>query len=264
MKTIKLMTLMMAALATTWGCSSDSNDNEEQWSNSTFAPSAQPTWAVDWTSTATAPDWKNPDPTRFDGPSMSFLVDLDEELTRNSTSEDIMAAFINNECRGVSRRHEWPNGSVSFLLTLKGSGIEAKKPVELRYYCDKLHHMNTVSSIMQFVPGNILNKDYMTILNISDGSSKYPVKTLLTIKIPQKTPFTVNSGDMLAVFVGDECRGVGSRNADANDCWQVTTYSVQAGETAQIRYYSSEKVGIYTILKTFELEGDSQQENILF
>lgn len=257
--------MLMAVLTLAWGCSSSSGDdgNAEQWNGSTYIPAAKPTWAVNWTSTATAPDWKNPDPTKFDS-SMHILVDVEGELASNSTDNDMMAIFIDGECRGVSRRNVAPNGSVSFLLFLKGSGVEADRPMELRYYCDKLHHINVVPSYMGFKPNNILDKDYMKVFNIGKGSSKYPVCTELTVMMPQKMPFTASSGDMLAVFVGDECRGVGSRNADAFGSWNVLTYGVKAGETAQIRYYSDEKSGVYTLLKTIELKGTSQQESISF
>ena len=256
--------MLMAALTVAWGCSSssddDNNNNTEQWNGSTYQSSAKPAWAVDWTSTAAKPDWQDPDPTRFDGSSMHLVVDLDAELVSNTTSEDMMAAFIGEECRAVSRPNVLGNGRVTFLLHILGSGVEGseKSPVELRYYCDKLHHMNTVPSISQFIPNMIFPR----FLNVGDGSSKYPVKTQLTVTMPQKTPFTVNVNDQLTVFVGNECRGVGAKNTD--NSWSMPVYGLQKGETAQLRYYSAEKGGVYTILRTIELKGEQQQENISF
>ena len=255
--------MLMAVLTLAWGCSPDGDSEEEKWENSTFEPAAKPTWTVDWTSTATKPDWQDPDPTKFDpNASMSYLVELDEELTRYSTDNDVMAVFIKGECRGVSTRNKTARGTVYFLLHIKGVGSEAGQPLELRYYCDQLHHMNILPVFTYFVPSNIVSAAFKRILNVGDGSSKYPVCTQLTVTMPQKLPFTANANDLLAVFVSDKCKGVGKKSADGS--WLVPTYGAQAGETAQIRYYSAEKTGVYTILKTIKLEGATQQENISF
>ena len=273
MKNVKIM-MLMVVLTLAWGCSSDSDDNNSgQWSGSTYMPSAKPAWVVDWTSTATKPDWQNPDPTKFDS-SMHILVDVDGELKNNYSENDLMAVFMDGECRGVSHPSVAPNGSVSFLMYFKGKGSEGseKKDFELRYYCDKLHHMNVLPSYMTFEPDNILDKNYMKVISINQGSLKYPVSTQLTVMMPQRTPFTATSADMLAVFVGNECRGVGVKNANTYGSWDVPTYgswdvptySTAVGEKAQVRYYSAEKGGVYTILQTIELKGNTQQESITF
>jgi len=67
----------------------------------------------------------------------------------------------------------------------------------------------------------------------------------------------------VAVFVGEECRGVGQRETDIKDRWQMSVYG-KAGETAQIRYYSAEKKGAYTLLKTVELKGEPITETLTF
>jgi hypothetical protein len=262
MKTIKLM-MLMAVLTLAWGCSSDSEGDEEQWNGSTFAPADKPAWAVDWTSTATKPDWKTPDLSKYEL-GMYCLVELDEELVSHSTDEDVIAMFINGECREVTVNRNRMPGKVKYMLYFKGSSSEVGTPLELHYYCDKLHHMNTVSSFTTFVPNNesSLIKDITKKLHLADGSSKYPVCTQLTVKIVQKLPFTVSNNDQLAVFVGNDCRGVGVQQADGS--WQVQSYGVQKGETAQLRYYSAEKTGVYTILKTIKLDGANQQESISF
>jgi len=254
----------MAVLTLAWGCSSDNDGNEEQWNGSTFAPADKPAWAVDWTSTATKPDWKTPDLSKYEL-NMYFLVELDEEAARYSTDEDVMAMFINGECRDVTVHRNILPDNVVFMLYFKGSSSEVGKPLELRYYCDKLHYMSTITSFTTFVPNsdNSPIKDFTKVLHLGDGSAKYPVCTQLTVMMPQKLPFTVSGNDMLAVYVGNECRGVGKK-AETQDCWQVPAYSAQQGDIAQIRYYSAEKSGVYSILKTVKLGGTPQQENISF
>ena len=216
---------------------------------------------MDWTAADTKPSWQNPDPTLYDS-NMFYLVRLDEELKEYSTDNDMMAMFMNGICRGVSARNVSEDGNIFFLLHVKGKGSESGEPLELRYYCDKLHHTNVLPDITTFVPNNIITPT-IKILRIEDGSSKYPVSTTLTIVIPKELPFTVNDNDKVAVFVGEECRGVGQREADIKDRWQMSVYG-KAGETAQIRYYSAEKKGAYTLLKTVELKGEPITETLTF
>ena len=254
--------LLMAVLMMMWGCSSDSDDNG-QGNHSSFVPSASPTWAMDWTADAAAPDWKEPDVTRFEC-SMTMLVSLQQSLAAYSTDRDVMAVFVDGDCRGVSYRNKLANGRVEYLLLVKGTSEETGHAMELRYYCDSLHHMNVLTALRPFEPSNLMDEKYHIHLGVENGSGKYPVSTQVTLMLPQTLPFTVNPNDKLAIFVGDECRGIGSLGGDAYDGWRVMVYSRQAGETAQVRYYSAAKGGTYTILKTFSLSGSLQQEDVSF
>lgn len=263
MKNIKII-MILAVLAMAWGCSDDdkSGQNEPQWTGSTFALSAKPEWKIDWTSDATQPDWQEPSVMKYEC-YMNMLVTLSNDIASYSTDDDRIAVFMGDECRGVSYPNKLSDGKVEFLLHVVGNGEEAGQPMELRYYCDGLHHLS-VSGTSPFVPNNVLDRTYQRSLHVSEGSTKYPIFTSLTVILSKNLPFNENQGDMLAVFVGDECRGVGSTNREYFEGWKVTVYSRYAEETAQIRYYSAEKGGIYTILKTIKLNNNLQQEQISF
>ena len=117
----------------------------------------------------------------------------------------MMAIFMGGECRGVSYRNKLANGKVAFLLHVKGTSEEANQHMELRYYCGGLHHLTITEAISPFVPNNVLDNIYKIDFDITHGSTKYPLNTMLTVILPQKLPFTPNSDDMLAVFVdGDD------------------------------------------------------------
>lgn len=265
MKNVKII-LFLTILATVWGCKKDDNDSgsdEPQWTNSTFTEAAKPTWNIDWSSNATPPDWKEPDAGKYEC-IMNILIELPPEAISHSTSDDRIAVFIGDECRGVSHPNKLLHGKVYFLMHVSGNSDEAGQPMELRYYCDGWHHMSVTKDIPPFVPNNIMDETCKIYLNIGKGSTKYPISTLLSALMPQKLPFTVSTNDMIAVFVGEECRGVGSMNPEYFDGWRIPVYSAQPEETAQIRYYSAEKGGIYTILKTFKLTEGIQQETISF
>ena len=262
MKNTIKMTIMMAALTIAWGCSS-SDDDKHQWGGSTFVASEKPTWAIDWSSDAVKPDWQEADPSKYDC-SMHMLLRLVSELTPYSTDDDMMAIFIGDECRGVSYRNVLSDGRVTFLLHVKGTSSEAGQPMVLRYYCGGLHHMTVTTAIKSFVPNNLMDDIYQRDFDILHGSTKYPVITNVTVMLPKELPFTVSNDDMLAVFVGGECRGVGTQNPSLYDGWRITVVGRTDGETAELRYYSAQKGGTYSILKTFQLMGNLQQENIEF
>lgn len=259
MKAMKI-TMLMAALTLMWGCSSDDDGLGDKVK---FADNAKPMWMVDWTSNATLPDWKDPDPTKYEC-SMNVLVELDGVAERNSSERDMMGVFIDGECRGVSYRNVLQDGSVAFLLHLYGSSEENDHPMELRYYCDKLHHLTISNAIPSFEPSNLIDDTYHLVFDLDYGSTKFPIFTELTVMLPENLPFTPHDDDMLAVFVGDECRGVGRHEKELFEGWKLVVYSVQKGETAQVRYYSAANEGIYTVMKTFELNGFIQLENINF
>ena len=263
MKTVKIV-MLMAALTIQWGCSSDNEENGSEERNSMFLTSAKPTWAIDWSSDAAAPDWQEPDATKFEC-SMNLLVELGDDVVSYSTDGDVMGVFIGGECRGVSYRNKLSDGKVIFLLHVKGSSEESEHPMELRYYCDKLHHLTITDGVPPFMPNNMIDDmTYQLEEHLGDGSTKYPFFTELEILLPEQLPFTENDDDMLAVFVGDECRGVGAKDPEFIPGWRVVVYSVKENETAHVRYYSAETGGVYTIQQTFTLNNFLQSEKITF
>lgn len=257
---IRYLVFSLCVLAV-WGCSSDGDNDGAP--TSTFVKSPRPTWAIDWSSNVAMPDWQEPISEDFEC-SMDLLVTLSPEYRAYSTDNDVMAMFIGDECRALSYRNEMANGNVAYLLHVKGSSDEVDLPMELRFYCEQLHTMNVTNAVPPFTPNNLMGVAYQLELNIGDESTKYPYSTELNIKLPDELPFSVSDDDMLAVFVGNECRAIGGRNPELFEGWRMVVFSKQANESAQIRYYSEEKGGIYTFLKTFTLNDRLQQVNIAF
>ena len=73
------------------------------------------------------------------------------------------------------------------------------------------------------------------------GCKKYPVQNSLTVSLPANPPFSTSANDLVAVFVGDECRGVGPVDK------AFTSFRTNEGEVLQLRYYSAEQNVIYTM-----------------
>lgn len=233
-----------------------SSDDDKQSTTFNVLPSP-PLWTIDWMWHDEAPAWQSPAPTKFEC-SMYMLVELDQNLQPYSTDNDQMAIFINDECRGVSYRNVYPDGHVVFLLHVKGNSTETEEEMELRYYSDGMHQLFVSNAVPPFTPNNILEEAFQMILELGDGSTKYPYRTELNVELPESLPSTPSEGDKMAVFVGDECRGICNYNKVIYNGWRGVVFSYEPGETAQVRYYSSDKGGVYTFGQTFVLNNDIQ------
>ena len=115
-----------------------------------------------------------------------------------------------------------------------------------------------------FTPNNLMDDAYQLVFSPIGNSSKYPLYTQLSVSIPETVPFTVTKDDKLAVFVGDECRGILHTSAEDYFRWSSVVVSREENETATIRYYSAEKQGIYTIAEGVSLNNDLQLVNARF
>lgn len=264
-KNIQIM-MLMAALTLLWGCSSDDDNksNGQPGSHSTVTTvTMRPNWSINWMSDATEPNWQEAPASKYEC-SMDMMVELDDEAVSYSTDDDLMAVFIGGECRGVSNRNKMTSGKVAFLLHIKGSSEEVDASMQIRYYSGGAHHLSITEGVPPFTPNNLMDETYQLMLGLWEGSQKYPIFTELQINLPETMPFTVSSGDMLAVFVGDECRGLGAADPEFYSGWRVAVMGKEKDETAQVRYYSAENNCIYTFQQTFTLNGYLQGEKLQF
>jgi len=262
------MMMLMTVLTLLWGCSSDddnnNNNNGQTGNHSTVTTvSTKPDWKINWMSNATEPDWQDPPSSKFEC-SMDVLVELDDEATSYSTDGDVMAVFIGDECRAVSYRNKMSSGTVAFLLHVKGSSDEIDDPMTIHYYNDGAHHLSITEGVPPFTPNNLMDETYQLVLSLAQGSQKYPLFTQLDIQLPDELPFTVQDNDILAVFVDDECRGIGERNPNLYSGWRLDVKSAREHETAHVCYYSAEKNCIYKFNQTFTLNDFIQSETLKF
>lgn len=256
MKTIKMI-LLTAVLTIVWGCSSD-NDNTAP-SASTFVESGRPAWSVDLSGSDAAPGWQDIVRTQYES-WMYVTVKLQDELAKHASSDDRMVVFIGDEQR---TKPAAPNiladGSVYFVMTIGGNSTDREINIRLSYWCAKLRQLFAIEGQATFTPelqyGN--TNDYEPPL--LKGSKKYPVQNQLTVNLPAKVPFTPAAGDLVAVFVGNECRGMGSIGKP------FTVFRTSAVEALQVRYYSTDKAGVYCILQSVTLaENENKNMTITF
>ncbi len=236
MKTSKIM-ILMAVLTMAWGCSSDDSDSN---GGAKFIAGQKPDWHVDQTSSDEQPDWSKPDYSKYEY-DMFMKVYLQDELAATSSDDDCMAVFVGDECRGMSnKRNGSENKGYYFLLRVYGNRADQQAPLTLSYYSAQQKQLFTLQSVDAFVPDCTLGFDSDFIPPLLSGSSKYPVQRQLTVTLRQNSLSTVMASDQVAVFVGDDCRGVGQVGTP------FTIFARAEGEIMQVRYYSTDKGGIYT------------------
>ncbi len=266
----KLCIMMIAALTILWGCSSSSDDGSDpsqqqsQEENSLFTASEYPDWTINWKWFETTPNWQEPDRNQYADPcSMQLRVVLDEGLASYSTDADKMAVFIDGTCRGVSPRNVLEqDGKVVFLMNIKGDRQEIGSTMELRYFSAQLTQTFKNKKLPPFEPDNLWGEKYNLVQEISMGSSKYPYTTKLSVVLPSELPFKAHSSDCVYVFVKDDCRGVFKTSTE--NVFSGYVFSHNEGETAEIRYYSADKQGYYTIKSPVTLNNSDQTVNIKF
>ena len=242
MKTSIKLILYAAVLAVACACSSD----DETISTAPFTAVQAPHWAVDWSSNDPAPDWQEPAATLYEC-SMNLLVTLDEELQKVSSSQDQMAIFINGTCRGVSKPNVYPDGSVVFLIHIKGSSQETGQPMELQYYSGGAKALFNDPYMPPFTPNNLMDEAFRLVFDPTGNSLKYPLFVPLSVTLPEQLPFNRADGDEMAVFIDGECRGVLTECEDLYPGWRGIIVYREGEDKAELRFYSAEKGGVYTV-----------------
>lgn len=138
----KLLYLAGVALVATLllGACSSSDDDDSNEKNETSmtlkeGTDAHPSWVVSF------------DASKMDGCPMSVQIGVQSALLPYVSSEDLMCAMLKGEVRAVSGLKE-TGGQYYFMLPIQGNSGEGS--VTLKYYCDKLHRIFTVSDWKEF------------------------------------------------------------------------------------------------------------------
>ena len=249
MRTLFLCSLLPLLL---WGCSSHDDDNDSTLSASTFAAAEKPAWKVDLTGNAAPPSWTSPDPAKFES-SMFILVKLQDELKPYSTDGDLMTVFIEDECRAVPAvRNVDDNGDIYFVLKIRGNGTDRDVNFGLCYYCPAISQLFILEGRETFVTEVTYGYDEDFEPPLLIGCRRYPVKNYVTASLPAQPPFTPDEGDVVAAFVGNECRGVGTVGQS------FVVLRTDPSETVTLRYYSARQGGVYTLQQRVELIRDEE------
>lgn len=240
--------LLFACLALFVACSSD-DDNEGGNKNATYTVttvSEVPVWQIDWSFNQERPSWTEPDASIYENWTI-LKVQIEEELQPYVSEGDMMAVFINGELRGMTTPATLEDETLTnkFLLKVYGNetGTETVH-MSLQYYCQKLNQIFTLSDNIKLDSDQTTGIDEDFIPDFIFGSAKYPVVMLFDAEyLLDKANIEPAKGDLLAAFVGSECRGVDTPTFIDESLY---VFGREEGETVTLKYYQAATNKVFT------------------
>ena len=256
MKSVINYVILFAVSTMGWSCKSDEP-------GPVTVP--EPEWKLDLVENEPAPTWNTPGSGIYQF-SMTAIIRLSEFLETYADANDEISAFVGDECRGIATVKE-NNGVKLFFLYIRGNSAEAQK-VTLKYYSAKNKKTYVCQNLLEFEQNGTYGKVTKPAVPPFEESGKYPVVMTAVVALPESVPFDYRDKDMLAAFVGAECRGVGTLK-DVNGK-KVYLFEIRGkkDESASVyfQYYSLQTSGIYRAAETFQFSngGNSGTEESPF
>lgn len=256
MKTIKLMSMLLASLVLGACSSSDSNSDDNgngNGNNPAYTEtilSEPPTWRIDWSYNQERPSWTEPDATLYENWTILKVL-IEDELKPYTSEGDMMALFVNGELRGMATpavivgSNQVENGKFVMKAWGNETGAETVN-ISLQYYSQKLKQIFTLSDVIKFSSDldTGIESDYIPAF--TSGSSKYPVmKTVIVESILTRVGITPVQGNVVSAFVGEECRGTEMLSPYGNT--SLTIYGSTQGESVTLKYYDAATGHLFTI-----------------
>ena len=246
MKKMYFAVVLLASLLA-GACSSDSS------SKTTYTETAQseaPKWQMDWTYDQERPTWDEP---AMYGSFTLLNVRIEDQLQPYVGENDLMGVFVNDELCGLAG----PNldletgelaGDGKFQIKVWGDDPgTATVRISLRYYCEKLKHLFTLSEDIKLDPDTEIGYNGTPYVPpFTSGSAKYPfVRTVALENTLKKAGLTPAAGSITGAFVGNECRGTVTLSDTGSTL--LTVYGRSEGESVTLKYYDEAKGVLYTI-----------------
>ena len=261
MKKIYSMLMIAASLTMLWGCSSSDDDDtkstDQGGSSSTHSVKVgeAPNWTFETNIIPPGdiqgkPDWDEVNFYDYED-NMTAIVFVSENFGVTVMPDDRMAAIVDGEVREVCTPtlYNIPDVEESlycFMLYIPfGSEDDS---VEIQYYNAKANQTYVAKDAFS-VKDYTIGDDELFLYTLRPMSAYYLV-------VPPNQPFTPSPDDELAMFMGDECCGVGSYLTikDGNHIWLVSAYDMNyRGEKFHVRYYSSQTQTIYMTEPRYEI-----------
>lgn len=248
------MFVLLASL--TLGACSSSDDNSTSSSYTETIVNEAPVWKVDWSYNQEGPEWTKPEYTE---PEFAVIyenwtilkVQIEDALMPYTSEGDMLALFINGELRGLTgpsvnvSSEQTDNGK--FLLKVWGNETGSETvSMTLQYYNKTLKHVFTLSDFIKLDSDETTGIDNAFIPEFTLGAAKYPVVKTTTVEpLLTKAGITPASGNIVAAFVGDECRGTATLSSVGST--SLLIYGKSSGESITLKCYDATGGKLYTI-----------------
>jgi hypothetical protein len=273
MKKIFMMMMAITSIVLTGACSSSDDGNNGQQNGEQkglqVVSSGRPDWHVDLTYNETAPNWQAPDPSLYEN-WFIMMFRVQDELMEYFSNDDMVAVFIGDELRALSHPARSMDGSqtansdsIYYILKVYGNeSADLDIQVTLKLWSAKLHQTFTIKGNGKFINEAVTGDGSSSIPNISLGSSKYPVTSLVNVNFkPAEYGLEPSDDDMLAAFIGNECRGTIPLTVSLPSSSQIplVVFGEKEGETARVLYYNAKSNTVYDTGITLQTARQEEQ-----
>lgn len=217
-----------------------------------------PEWILDLKENDAIPDWQAPDQHLYPG-SMTAIIRLTPYLEKHLALNDKMAAMIGDKCHGVAQPMVI-DGVNYFYIQIKAASDE-QGDVIFKYYSNKNNKLYTSAEKVPYRIDKIYGTSQAPAYPDFESSGRYPVFMNVFLQPDMQTiPFEVQPGDMIAAFVGNECRGSVTLNSINynNKIFNIEIRGKETGESVTLKYYSNAKKMIYQLDEQFKIAHKAQ------
>ena len=246
------MFVLLASLVLGACSSSDDDNNVNDPKNAAYTETTvtqAPAWQIDWSNNQERPNWTEPDGSLYANWTI-LKVQIEDALKVYASDGDLMALFVNGEIRALAKPAVSVGGGTAtgkFLMKAYGNetGSETVN-MSLQYYSQTLKHLFTLTDNITLDADETTGIDEAFVPEFTLGSAKYPVQKTVDVEpLLTKVGLTPVSGNMVAAFVGEECRGTVSLSASGST--QLLIFGRNAGESLTLKYYDASAGKLYTI-----------------
>ena len=261
MRYFLLTNLVLLASLILGACSSDDEETqaqETQKENKEVQKTTllgTPLWQMDWSFNDERPNWQEPSARDFENFTV-LLLQIEDRLAPYVSDDDMMAVYLDHELRGLAKpaiyldgqQHNGTDTISYFVVKVYGNESEQTRlAVALRYYCSKLHHIFTLQTEIDYAPDEIYGIDSDIIPTFIDGQEKYPYERKVQINdIIATSGITPADGDIVAAFLGDECRGLAHLSELDAQHPTFTVYGSEEDEVLTLKYYDADVQTVFT------------------
>ena len=215
-------------------CSSDDDNNVNDPKNAAYTETTvteAPAWQIDWSNNQERPNWTEPD-----GSLYANWTILKVQI------EDALKAKPAVSVGG---------GTATGKFLMKAYGNETGSEtvnMSLQYYSQTLKHLFTLTDNITLDSDVTTGIDEAFVPEFTLGSAKYPVQKTVDVEpLLTKVGLTPVSGNMVAAFVGEECRGTVSLASSGST--QLLIFGRNAGESLTLKYYDARRCETITAYK---------------
>lgn len=168
-------------------------------------------------------------------------------------SGDKLAAFIGNVCAGMGEVVGEQDGRPVYKMVVNGVSSQSAA-VDIRYYSHRNNYVFTAPACLMFADGKVeaSPEQPLTVPLVVEG--KHPLKMTACVALPQNIVRQATADDVMAAFVGTECRGMAKAEQAENGEYvfrMEINGSMGAEEPVTLKYYSTRNKYLYQAPSVF-------------